>query len=158
MSYETEWNDEPPVKPFFSNAQISEQQKPFTACLKDSSGQIYEITMSLCLWDWFLVRTHTTSSLTGALDHILMWRKRRKSEQDISSLFALYTAEIIRLTDPNGTNNYSSFNHDRIMEYLQAESHKYYNELEDLQWRIDGKKTYPIMPPPFPSNPDILYK
>lgn len=155
MSDKTEWSDEPPVKPVFSDAEITAQQSLFTANLKDSSGNTHEITMPLCLWDWFLVNTHTGLSLTGALDHIQVWRQRRGSKLDISSLFAIYTAELVRLTDPNEDNNRSSFNHDRVMEYLSADSHRFYDDLPDLQWRIRDK-VYPIMPPPFPGNPDIL--
>lgn len=158
MPYGTEWNDEPTVKPKFTDAQIEEQQRLFTACLKDGKGNIHEITVPLCIWDWFLIITHSGTSLTGALDHVQVWRKRRRSKDDINSLFAMFISELIRMADEQDALSSDSldYNHLRVQTYLEAESHSRYDELQDLQWRIDGKKTYPIIPPPFPNNPDIL--
>jgi len=79
-------------------------------------------------------------------------------KEPVGDILALYVAEWIRLPYKIGQQKNCDFdyNHERVMMYLNSKSHSYYDELDGLKWRINGKKTYPIPPPPFPSNPDII--
>ncbi len=146
-----------PEKPFFTDAEISEQQKPYTVRLKSSDGQAHDITMPLCMWDWLLVLSQLGRSPGVFLNSALEWKKQSNLQDEIGSIFSLYLAELVRLG--NKTADYYGtplgYSHDIIMKYINAESHKYYDELRGLQWRIQNK-IYPIMPPPFPSNPDMV--
>lgn len=149
-----------PKRPIFKDIEITEQQRLFTARLKDNDDNVYPVTMQLCLWDWFLALTHYNIPLTHPIDRALTWKKSRGSKLDIDCLIPLYLAEHIYCSDDDDASDgwWFDYNHKRVMAYLEADSHRFYDDLEDLHWRIDGQKTYPMMPPPYPRNHDILYE
>jgi len=68
-------------KPFFSDKDIDAQQKEYTVPLKTSAGETVEFTMSLCMWDWFLILTYHDEDEphylppTRIVDYVITWKK-----------------------------------------------------------------------------------
>lgn len=148
-----------PEIPDLTETEIEEQQKPFTVNLKGSDGEIYPITMPLGTWDMFLAIFFTIEtslpSLVSEVKDLLNKNPFYKTESDI---FIQYISELYIVAFPSEEDKIFGWdaNQDKILRYLSSEGHGLYDQLEELQWRIDNKPRYIIPSQSFPDNPKIL--
>lgn len=148
-----------PEIPFLSEKEIEEQFSLFTARINDSSGNTYKVTVPLYVWDWFLMLTWSVCDVRSTMEDVLDWQEKNPSKQTLDESFAMYITELIRIgeCDPE-SKEYISANHIRFINYKESDTHPYYDELIDLQWRFDNKVKYPVAPSPIGADPRILYE
>lgn len=148
-----------PEIPFLTETEIEEQLQPFTVNIKDADDKQHPITMPLGMWDMYLAITHgietTTQQLILDAQEFL---KECSSDKTLSDVIIQYISELYRRSYPTEEDKVFGWdaNHDRIMHYISSDGHNMYDQLKELQWRIDNKPKYIIPPHIFPTQAELI--
>lgn len=148
-----------PEKPFLTAEETEQQFEDYSAKLTDGEN-VHQIIAPMFAWDWFLILTWDGCCPRSIMEDVLENHESVSKNQTLSETFVLYLAELIRKGEPRIDDDlgYADYNHHRFSLYEESNSHPYYDEFVDLQWRFDKKVKYPVAPSPQPLNSQMMYR